>query len=155
VLIETPKRNFSLVFQKVLPKNQKGEYTSMSDLAEYDYFATQFGNSLKQEGTTGNGNWFGRLVKFHQNNEFQLINFFGTNYTESEFRDALANDTVVVKDFSVSNINYTADVNNPLYATVTADVHIEATIGLEEKQGDFTITHNLKQTWQTYETVIS
>lgn len=124
----------------------------MSDLTQYDNFATQFGNSLVQESTTGNGNWFGRLVKFHQNNEFQLINFFGVNYSESEFREALANDTIVVTQFDVSNIDYVADVNDSLYATVTADVYIEATINSEEKTGNFTITHNIRQTWQTYET---
>lgn len=126
----------------------------MSDLAEFDTFATQFGRSLTKEGDTGNSNWFGRLVRFHQGEEFQLINFFGTNYSETEFRQALEDDTIVVKVFEVSNINYSIDPNNSFFATATADVHIEATIGEEEKSGDFTITHKIKQTWQSYETEI-
>lgn len=124
----------------------------MSDLAEFDTFATQFGRSLTKEGDTGDGNWFGRLVRFYQGDEFQLINFFGTNYSETTFRQALEDDTIVVKEFDVSNIEYTIDPNNALFAIATADVHIEATIGEEEKAGDFTITHKIKQTWQTYET---
>lgn len=124
----------------------------MADLAQYDSFATQFGNSLVQESTTGNGNWFGRLIKFHQNQEFQLINFFGADYSESEFREALANDTIVVTRFDVSNIDYVANVTDPLYATVTAHIYVEATINSEEKAENFTITHKIKQTWQSYET---
>jgi hypothetical protein len=124
----------------------------MADLAEFDTFATQFGKSLIKEADTGDSNWFGRLVRFYQGNEFQLINFFGTNYSESEFRQALENNSIVVKMFDVSNINYVSDPNDALYATVTADVHIEATIDSEEKAGDFTVTHKIKQTWQTYET---
>jgi hypothetical protein len=126
----------------------------MADLAEFDTFATQFGNSLIKEGDTGNGNWFGRLVRFYQGSEFQLINFFGTNYSESEFREALENDVIVVKTFDVTNINYALDPNNSLFATATADVHIEATVDGEPKAGDFTITHSIRQTWQSYRTEI-
>lgn len=126
----------------------------MADLAEFDTFATQFGNSLTKEGITGDGNWFGRLVRFHQGSEFQFINFFGTNYSETDFRRALADDTIVVTKFDVSNINYTSDEFNQLYATATANVHIEATIDGIEEEGDFTVTHKIKQTWQSYETEI-
>lgn len=126
----------------------------MADLAEFDTFVTQFGRSLTKEATTGDGNWFGRLVRFHQGDEFQLINFFGANYSESEFREALEDDIIVVKVFDVSNINYALDPNDSLFATATADVHIEATIGKEEKAGDFNVTHKIKQTWQSYETEI-
>ena len=124
----------------------------MSDLAEFDVFATQFAKSLEKEGDTGDGNWFGRLVRFHHDNEFQLKNFFGLNYTEREFRQALEDDRIMVKTFDVSNIIYVVDPVNPVYATVTADVHIEAMINGEESTGDFTIIHNIKQSWQTYET---
>lgn len=127
----------------------------MSDLADYDYFATQFANSLVKESTTGNGNWFGRLVKFNQKEEFRFINFFGTTYTENEFREALANDTIIITVFTVSNISYSANLSDPLYATVTAEVHIEASISNIDHSGDFTITHNLRQTWQSYETTLS
>jgi len=124
----------------------------MADLAQYDKFASQFANSLVQESTTGNGNWFGRLVKFRQGEEFQFINFFGTSYSESVFRRALENNTIVIKKFDVSNINYVPEASDPLYATVTADVYIEATIDAEQKSGNFTIMHKIKQTWQSYET---
>lgn len=127
----------------------------MSDLADYDNFATQFAKSLVKEATTGNGNWFGRLVKYNQKTEFQLINFFGTNYTETEFRAALADDTIVITVFDVSNISYSVDSNDSNYATVTADVHIEAVIGGIDNVGDFTITHNIRKTWQSYETTLS
>jgi hypothetical protein len=127
----------------------------MSDLADYDNFATQFANSLVKEATTGNGNWFGRLVKFNQKDEFQLINFFGTTYTESEFRAALADDTIVITVFDVSNISYSVNQSDSNYATATADVHIEASISGFDQIGDFTITHNIRQTWQTYETTLS
>jgi hypothetical protein len=124
----------------------------MSDLAEFDTFATQFANSLEKEGDTGDDNWFGRLVRFHHDNQFQFKNFFGANYTESEFREALEEDVIVVKVFDVSNIIYVVDPVNPFYATVTADVHIEAMINDQESIGDFTIIHKIKQSWQTYET---
>ncbi|HEY0428028.1 MAG TPA: hypothetical protein VGC76_09635 [Pyrinomonadaceae bacterium] len=124
----------------------------MSDLAEFDTFATQFGNSLLKEGETGDSNWFGRLVRFYQGSQFRFINFFGTNYTESEFREALETDAIIVKAFDVSNISYVVNPSDPLYADVTADVHVEAIIDGEEKINDFTITHKIKQTWQTYET---
>ena len=127
----------------------------MSDLADYDNFATQFAKSLVKEATTDNGNWFGRLVKYNNKDEFQLINFFGTTYTESEFRSALADDTIVITTFDVSNINYSEDPNDSNYATVTADVHIEAAIGGVDNVGDFTITHNIRKTWQSYETTLS
>jgi hypothetical protein len=124
----------------------------MSDSAEFDTFATQFGNSLVKEGETGDSNWFGRLVRFYQGSEFKFINFFGTNYTETEFRAALDGDAIVVKAYDISNINYVTDANNPLFATVTADVHIEAMIDGQEKIADFTIVQKIRQTWQTYET---
>ncbi|MGC2234581.1 MAG: hypothetical protein WA584_00285 [Pyrinomonadaceae bacterium] len=127
----------------------------MSDSADYDNFATQFAKSLTKEGRTGDGNWFGRLVKFHQNTEFRLINFFGTNYTESQFRAALADDTIIITTFDVSNISYSENPNDSDYATVTADVHIEAAIGGVDNVGDFTVTHNIRKTWQTYETTLS
>ena len=124
----------------------------MSDLAEFDTFATQFANSLIKEGNTGDSNWFGRLVRFYQGSEFKFINFFGKTYTESEFRAALENDTIVVKTYDISNISYVTDPNNPFFATVTADVHIEAMIEDVENIADFTIIQQIKQTWQTYET---
>jgi hypothetical protein len=127
----------------------------MADLAEFDTFVTQFGRSLTKEAETGDDNWFGRLVRFHQSSEFQLINFFGTNYTESEFRQALEDDTIVVKNFDVSNINYVTDPNNAFFATATADVYISATIDGEPIDGNFTVTHKIKQTWQSYETEIT
>ena len=124
----------------------------MSDLAEFDTFATQFAHSLEKESDTGDGNWFGRLVRFHHDNQFLFRNFFGSNYSESEFRQGLEDDTIVVKSFEVSNITYVVDPINPVFATVTADVHIEAMINGEQNIGDFTIIHKIKQTWQTYET---
>ncbi len=124
----------------------------MSDLAEFDTFATQFANSLIKEGETGDNNWFGRLVRFHQGSQFEFKNFFGSNYSESDLRAALESDEVFVKVFDVSNINYVTDPIDPFYATVTADVHIEATINSVDNSGDFTIIHKIRQTWQTYET---
>ena len=123
----------------------------MSDLAEYDFFATQFANSLLKATENGDTNWFGRLTRYHQNQEFQLINFFGTNYTEDDLIKALRNNSIIIKTFDVSGINYTPDLNDPFYATVSADVHIDANIDGIDQSGDFTITHKIKQAWQTYE----
>ncbi len=128
----------------------------MPDLPEFDYFITQFAGSLLRESGTGRSRWFGRLLRFYNGNEFVFKNFFGNDYTETEFRDKLNNGEIKVTRFDVSNINYVSDGSDSRFATITADVYIEAEVddpgGPPVYSGNFQIVHKLKQTYQAYET---
>lgn len=127
----------------------------MPDLAEHDFFATQFAVSIVRESGEADSYWFGRLLRFLDTDPFVFRNFFGADYTENEFRKKMANDEINVYAFDISNVNYAVDPNDPSLATVTCDVKIEATVDGAKKTGNFTLTHKVKQSWQTYESTLS
>jgi hypothetical protein len=127
----------------------------MPDGPENDFFATQFSLAIVQESGAATQYWFGRLVRFLGNEEFIFRNFFGTTYTESEFIENMKNGVIVVNVFDISNVNYAIDPNDPTLATVTMNVHIEAIVNRTDRRGDFTLTHKVKQAWQTYESILS
>ncbi len=127
----------------------------MPDGPENDYFATQFATAIVQESNKTTQYWFGRLLRFLGSNEFVFKNFFKKDYTESEFIDELKTGNIVVTAFDISNVNYAIDPNDPTLATVTMNVHIEATINGVGRTGDSTLTHKVKQSWQTYESTLS
>lgn len=129
---------------------------NMADQAKYDNFCTQFRDSLLQEATGDPGdpnNWFGRLLRFRAGREYQMVNFFGKTYTESQFRDKLQNDEIKINVFEfTSPINYTDDLDNSMLATASVEAHIEATVDGDHHSGDFNITHKIRKAWQSYET---
>ena len=127
----------------------------MPDGPENDFFATQFSLAIVRESGGATQYWFGRLLRFLGTEEFVFRNFFGTTYTETEFIDNMKSGNIVVEAFDISNVNYTIDANDSTLATVTMNVHIEATINGTDKKGDFTLTHKVKQAWQTYESILS
>ncbi len=127
----------------------------MPDGPENDLFATQFATAIVQESGAATQYWFGRMLRFLGNNEFVFRNFFGTNYTESDFISNLKSGNIIVQVFDISNINYVIDPNDPTLATVTMAVHIEATINGVDEKDDFTLTHKVKRAWQTYESTLS
>ena len=127
----------------------------MPDTAQYDFFATQFSTSLVNESGKSENYWFGRMLRYLNTDEFEFRNFFGTDYTEDGFRKSMINGTINVSVFNISNINYTVDPNDPTMATATCNVEIEAVVNNVRKSGNFTLTHKLKQGWQTYESTLS
>jgi hypothetical protein len=127
----------------------------MPDGPENDFFATQFATAIVQESGALTQYWFGRQLRFLGSDEFVFRNFFGTTYTETEFIDNLKSGAISVAVFDISNINYAIDPNDSSFATVTMNVHIEATINGIDNKGDFTLTHKVKQAWQTYESTLS
>lgn len=127
----------------------------MPDGPENDFFATQFATAIVRESGKQTQYWFGRMTRFLDTNEFVFRNFFGVNYTESDFIEALKSGDIAVEKFTISNVNYAINPNDPTLATVTMNVHIEATVKGASKTGDFTLTHKVKQAWQTYESTLS
>jgi hypothetical protein len=135
----------------------KEGYKYMPDGPENDFFATQFATAIVKE-SGGDGRtayWWGRMIRFLGSNEYVFRNFFGKDYTETEFRAKYESGEIKLSAFDISNINYVIDPNDPTLATVTMDVHIEGSIEGESKTGDFTLTHQLKQGWQAYESELS
>lgn len=122
-----------------------------------DYFATQFATAIVRESGGGGKTtyWWGRMIRFLGSNEYVFRNFFGTDYTETQFRAKYENGDITVSTFDISNIVYTIDPTDPTLGTVTMDVEIEATVDGEEKKGTFTLTHKIKLGWQAYESELS
>lgn len=131
----------------------------MADQAEFDYFCTQFRDSLIKEAEAPEGDqndWFGRLLRYRNGQPYQMINFFGKNYTEREFRDKLQNDEIKITAFDyTSPISYANDAADSRLATATVTAHIEAIVDGANQSGDFTFTHKIKKAWQAYETSIA
>ncbi|HLM60158.1 MAG TPA: hypothetical protein VK308_05100 [Pyrinomonadaceae bacterium] len=129
----------------------------MPDGPANDYFATQFATAIvKESGGSGKTTyWWGRMIRFLDSDEYVFRNFFGTDYTETEFRKKYESGDITVSVFDISNVNYTIDPNDPTLATVTMDVHIEAVVDDVDRTGDFTLTHKVKQGWQAYESELS
>ncbi len=126
----------------------------MPDGPENDFFATQFSRAIVQESGKDTQYWFGRTLRFLDTNEFVFRNFFGTNYTESEFIGKMKKGDITVDKFIISNIDYVIDHDSTL-ATVTMNVHIEASVDNVDKTGDFVLTHKVKRAWQTYESTLT
>jgi len=127
----------------------------MPDLAENDFFATQFAISIVRESGEAENYWFGRMLRFLDTSEFVFRNFFGTDYTERELRRKMTSGQINVSVFDVTNVNYTIDPNDSSLATVTCDVSIEAMVDGVRKGDSFTLTHKVKQGWQSYESILS
>ncbi|MCY7345524.1 MAG: hypothetical protein LH614_04820 [Pyrinomonadaceae bacterium] len=124
----------------------------MPDGPENDFFATQFATSIVQESGGGGKTtyWFGRMLRFLGSDQYVFRNFFGTDYTEKEFRAKYENGDLLVNRFDVSNIVYAIDPADSTLAVVTMNVHIEAVIDNQAKSGDFTLAHKVKLGWQAY-----
>lgn len=122
----------------------------MPDGPENDFFATQFATAIVKESGASTDYWFGRMLRFLDHDEYVFKNFFGEDYTESDFRKSFNEGDITVEAFDISKVNYTVNPTDPTLATVTMDVHIEATIGGTAQTGDFTLTHKVKQGWQAY-----
>ena len=127
----------------------------MPDTPLYDFFATQFAISIVRESGEPEAYWFGRMLRYLDTDEFVFRNFFGVDYTEDEFRKSMKSGVINVETFNISNINYTLDPNDSTMATVTCDVEIAASVNNVKKSGNFTLTHKIKQGWQTYESTLS
>ena len=127
----------------------------MPDLAEHDFFATQFAISIVRESGEAENYWFGRMLRFLDTSEFVFRNFFGTDYTERELRRKMTSGQINVSVFDVTNVNYTIDPNDSSLATVTCDVNIEAMVDGVRKSDNFTLTHKVKRSWQAYESILS
>ncbi len=128
----------------------------MPDGPENDYFATQFATAIVNEsGGNRTMYWFGRMLRFLGSTEYVFRNFFGTDYTETQFREKMESGDITVSQFDISNVSYTVDSSDPTLATVTMDVAITATVNASEQSGNFTLTHKVKQGWQAYESELS
>jgi hypothetical protein len=128
----------------------------MPDGPENDFFATQFAASIVQEsGGNRNAYWFGRMLRFLGSSEYVFRNFFGTDYTETQFRAKYENGDITVDRFDISNVNYAVDAADPTLAVVTMDVYIEAKVDGTAHIGNYTLRHRVKQGWQAYESELS
>lgn len=125
----------------------------MADDATNDYFATQFATAIVNESGGGGKTtyWFGRMLRFLGSSEYVFRNFFGTDYTETQFRQKYQSGDLTISAFDISNVNYTVDPNDSSLGTVTMGVHIEGVIDGQTKNGDFILTHKVKRGWQAYE----
>ena len=128
----------------------------MPDGPENDFFATQFAISIVREsGGNRNSYWFGRMLRFLDNDEYVFRNFFGTDYTETQFRAKYENGDITVDRFDISNVSYAIDAADPTLAVVTMDVYIEAKVDGVFRSGNHTLRHRVKQGWQAYESELS
>lgn len=128
----------------------------MPDGPENDYFATQFATSIVQEsGGASTSYWFGRMIRFLGSSEYVFRNFFGTDYTEKQFREKYENGGITIARFDISNVNYAIDAGDPTLAVVTMDVYIEAKVDGTFQSGNHTLRHRVKQGWQAYESELS
>jgi len=128
----------------------------MSDRPENDYFATQFATSIVRESGGGRTTyWFGRMLRFLGSDEYVFRNFFGTDLTETEFRERYEKGSISVSRFDISNVVYSIDANDPTLAVVTMNVDIEAVVNGSEVGGSHVLTHRIKQGWQAYESELS
>lgn len=127
----------------------------MPDGPENDYFATQFASAIVKESGANADYWFGRMLRFLDHDEWVFKNFFGDDYTESDFRKSYGDGDITVETFDISNVNYTVNATDPTLATVTMNVYIEATVDGVAKSGSFTLTHKVKQGWQSYQSQLS
>jgi hypothetical protein len=128
----------------------------MPDGPENDFFATQFATSIVREsGGNRNSYWFGRMLRFLGSNEYVFRNFFGTDYTETEFRAKYENGDITVDRFDISNVDYAIDAADPTLAVVTMNVYIEAKVDGVFRSGNHTLRHRVKQGWQAYESELS
>ena len=128
----------------------------MPDGPENDFFATQFATSIVREsGGNRNAYWFGRMLRFLGSDEYVFRNFFGTNYTETQFREKYENGDITISKFDISNVSYAIDAGDPTLAVVTMDVNIEAKVDGVDKSGNHTLRHRVKQGWQAYESELS
>ncbi len=87
-------------------------------------------------------------------NEFVFHDFFGRDYTEDQFRKGLSNSTILVSKFSMKSVDYVLDPADPTLATATVIATIEATVNGVFNSGDYTVTHQIKQGWQTYDSTV-
>jgi len=129
----------------------------MPDGPENDYFATQFATSIVQESGGGGRStyWFGRMLRFLDHNEYVFRNFFGTDYTETQFREKYEKGEIVVNTFAISNVVYTIDPMDQTLAVVRMNVHIEAVIDGSDQSGDFSLAHKVKRGWLAYESELA
>lgn len=128
----------------------------MPDGPENDYFATQFATAIvKESGGLEEPYWFGRMVRYLGSSEYVFRNFFGADYTESQFRAKYDKGEILVDRFDISDIEYAIDPNDPTLATVRMNVTVEATIDGEKKSGQFRLVHKVKQGWQAYESELT
>lgn len=128
----------------------------MPDGPQNDYFATQFATAIVNEsGGNRNMYWLGRMMRFLGSTEYVFRNFFGTDYTETEFRAKMESGDITVEQFNISNVTYTVDSTDSTLAVVTMNVAITATVNASEQTGNFTLTHKVKQGWQAYESELS
>ncbi len=94
-------------------------------------------------------------MRFLGSTEYIFRNFFGTDYTETQFREKMESGDITVEQFNISNVSYAVDSTDPTLAVVTMDVAIVATVNASEQSGNFTLTHKVKQGWQAYESELS
>lgn len=129
----------------------------MPDGPENDYFATQFAASIVKESGGGGKTtyWFGRMLRFLGTTEYEFRNFFGRDYTETEFREKYESGDIKVTTFDISNVNYTTDPLDATKAVVTMDVYIEAEIDTVSQNGNFSLTHKVKRGWLAYESELA
>jgi len=128
----------------------------MPDGPENDFFATQFATSIVNEsGGNRNAYWFGRMMRFLGSDEYVFRNFFGQNYTETEFRAKYESGDITIDRFDISNVNYAIDAGDPTLAVVTMNVNIEAKVDGTAHTGNHTLRHKVKQGWQAYESELS
>lgn len=70
------------------------------------------------------GNWFGRLLAF----KYQIINFFGNDYSEEEFRNKIKDGSIKIISISEPSItaaNVGNDITLPGKITGTFDIEVE------------------------------
>lgn len=141
---------------------RKSFETMTQDNDNFDNFATQFITSLVNRDTPEALYWHGRLIGFGADSQGiwkpYTIRFFGTTYTEEEFRENLQNGTIDIKKFDLIDVTYSLNSGaNPLnldaqIVSCTAD--IEAVINEEQKAGQVCLTFYIRRTYLSYETEI-
>ena len=94
-------------------------------------------------------------MRFLGSDEYVFRNFFGQNYTETEFRAKYESGDITIDRFDISNVNYAIDAGDPTLAVVTMNVNIEAKVDGTAHTGNHTLRHKVKQGWQAYESELS
>ncbi|MCD9189105.1 MAG: hypothetical protein LUM44_21995 [Pyrinomonadaceae bacterium] len=114
-------------------------------------YCEEFCRSIHPEGFR-TGNWFGRLLAF----KYQILNFFGTDYSEEEFRTKINDGSIKIISISepnITNASFGDDINSP--GTINGTFAIEAEVDGVKHAATLTFEHEVKWSIHATRTTLS
>lgn len=131
-----------------------------------DNFATQFVTSLVNRSTPESTYWHGRLIGLSDIDgddqwEEYSITFLGSTYTEKQFREKLEKREIVITKFEIpsgTQLRYVpvsgGSASHLDERTITHPAHIEALVDGRIITGTVQLTHRIRRTYLSFNTVV-